>query len=164
MNKIRKLKSKKQCCGSMTFCCGSGYGSRRPKNILIRRIRIRNTAPDTIPWNWSGFQVAKIKYEQNLMEKESWQKMQKIDDEIHLAKEKSKTDAEFYKVKRYPRKVRALVRGTVLSFFQALWILAMLCGSDLFSDIPSVFKIATQTKTFSHKNNEARATKAHKIT
>jgi len=45
-----------------------------------------------------GFQVAKIKYEQNLMEKESWQKMQKIDDEIHLAKEKSKTDAEFYKV------------------------------------------------------------------
>jgi hypothetical protein len=64
--------------------------------------------------------VAKIKYEQNLMEKESWQKMQKIDDEIHLAKEKSKTDAEFYKVKRYPRKVRALVRGTVLSFFQAL--------------------------------------------
>ncbi len=43
-------------------------------------------------------QVAKIKYEQNLMEKESWQKMQKIDDEIHLAKEKTKTDAEFYKV------------------------------------------------------------------
>jgi hypothetical protein len=43
-------------------------------------------------------QVAKIKYEQNLMEKESKQKMEKIDDEIHLAKEKSKTDAEFYKV------------------------------------------------------------------
>jgi hypothetical protein len=44
-------------------------------------------------------QVAKIKYEQNLMEKESKQKMEKIDDEIHLAKEKSKTDAEFYKVR-----------------------------------------------------------------
>ena len=44
------------------------------------------------------WQVANIKYEQNLMEKESWQKMQKIDDEIHLAKEKTKTDAEFYKV------------------------------------------------------------------
>ena len=53
-----------------------------------------------------GFQVAKIKYEQNLMEKESWQKMQKIDDEIHLAKEKSKTDAEFYKVAylQYPER------------------------------------------------------------
>merc|ERR1719347_2376031 len=43
-------------------------------------------------------QVAKIKYEQNLRERESFQKMEKIDDEIHLAKEKSKTDAEFYKV------------------------------------------------------------------
>merc|ERR1719193_608916 len=43
-------------------------------------------------------QVAKIKYEQNLRERESFQKMEKIDDEIHLAKEKSKTDAEFYKI------------------------------------------------------------------
>ena len=42
--------------------------------------------------------MAKIKYEQNLMEKESKQKMETIDDEIHLAKEKSKTDAEFYRV------------------------------------------------------------------
>ena len=32
------------------------------------------------------------------MEKESKQKMETIDDEIHLAKEKSKTDAEFYRV------------------------------------------------------------------
>ncbi|XP_023336995.1 erlin-2-B [Eurytemora carolleeae] len=45
-------------------------------------------------------QVAKIKYEQNLMEKESKQKMETIDDEIHLAKEKSKTDAEFYRIEK----------------------------------------------------------------
>eukprot|EP00088_Acartia_fossae_P018386 TRINITY_DN20624_c0_g1_i10.p1 TRINITY_DN20624_c0_g1~~TRINITY_DN20624_c0_g1_i10.p1 ORF type:complete len:332 (+),score=73.26 TRINITY_DN20624_c0_g1_i10:48-1043(+) len=43
-------------------------------------------------------QVAKIRYEQNLLEKELKQKMEKIDDEIHLAKEKSKTDADYYKI------------------------------------------------------------------
>ncbi len=33
-----------QCCGSMTFWCGSGFGSRRQKHtVRIRRIRIRNT-------------------------------------------------------------------------------------------------------------------------
>merc|ERR1719341_849838 len=36
-------------------------------------------------------QVARIKYEQNLLERESKQKMERIDDEIHLAKEKSRT-------------------------------------------------------------------------
>merc|ERR1719350_1118076 len=44
--------------------------------------------------------VAKIQYEQNILEKESMQKMAKIEDEMHLAKEKSKTDAEFYRIKR----------------------------------------------------------------
>ena len=38
------------------------------------------------------------RYDQNLAERESKQKMEKIDDEIHLAKEKSRTDAEYYKV------------------------------------------------------------------
>merc|ERR1719508_43847 len=45
-------------------------------------------------------QVAKIKYEQNILEKESMQKMETINDEMHLAKEKSKTDAEFYKIQK----------------------------------------------------------------
>merc|ERR1719450_1637154 len=45
-------------------------------------------------------QVAKIRYEQNILEKESMQKMEKINDEVHLAKEKSKADAEFYKVQK----------------------------------------------------------------
>merc|ERR1719361_1089904 len=34
-------------------------------------------------------QVAKIKYEQNILEKESLQKMETINDEVHLAKERS---------------------------------------------------------------------------
>lgn len=44
--------------------------------------------------------VAKIQYERKVLEKESMQKMAKIEDEMHLAKEQSKTDAEFYRVKR----------------------------------------------------------------
>merc|ERR1719430_2676569 len=45
-------------------------------------------------------QVAKIHYERKINEKESLQKMELIDDTIHLAKEKSKTDAEFYKIQK----------------------------------------------------------------
>merc|ERR1719211_327664 len=44
--------------------------------------------------------VGKIQYERKIPEKESLQKMAKIEDEMHLAKEKSKTDAEFYRIKR----------------------------------------------------------------
>merc|ERR1719481_1325382 len=40
-------------------------------------------------------QVSRIRYEQNLLEREPKQKMESIDDQIHLAKEKSRTDAEF---------------------------------------------------------------------
>jgi len=43
-------------------------------------------------------QVARIRYEQNLLQAESKQKMEKIDDEIHLAKERSRTDADYYKI------------------------------------------------------------------
>merc|ERR1719209_1054732 len=45
-------------------------------------------------------QVAKIKYEQNILEKEAMQKMETINDQMHVAKEKSKTDAEFYKIQK----------------------------------------------------------------
>merc|ERR1719278_2414108 len=44
--------------------------------------------------------VGKIQYERKILEKESLQKMAKIEDEMHLAKEKSRTDAEFYRIKR----------------------------------------------------------------
>ena len=41
-----------------------------------------------------------LRYEQNILEKESMATMEKITDSIHLAKEHTKTDAEFYKVIR----------------------------------------------------------------
>ena len=44
--------------------------------------------------------MAKIKYEQNIQEKESMQKMEAINDDIHLTKEKSRADADFYKIER----------------------------------------------------------------
>lgn len=44
--------------------------------------------------------VAKIQYERLIHEKESNQKMSQIDDEIHLAKERSRSDAEYYRVQK----------------------------------------------------------------
>ncbi|XP_018578589.1 erlin-1-like [Anoplophora glabripennis] len=45
-------------------------------------------------------QVAKIQYEQKIMEKESLQRISQIDDEMHLARQRSHADAEFYKLKQ----------------------------------------------------------------
>lgn len=44
-------------------------------------------------------QVAKIQYNQKIMEKESLQQMAGIEDEMHLARQKSRSDAEFYQMK-----------------------------------------------------------------
>lgn len=44
--------------------------------------------------------VAKIQYEQKIMEKESLQRMAQIEDEMHLDRQKSRTDAEFYQSKK----------------------------------------------------------------
>ncbi|XP_017774607.1 PREDICTED: erlin-1-like [Nicrophorus vespilloides] len=45
-------------------------------------------------------QVAKIQYEQKVMEKESLQRIAAIEDDMHLARQKSHSDAEFYKLKQ----------------------------------------------------------------
>ncbi|XP_043276545.1 erlin-2-B-like [Venturia canescens] len=44
-------------------------------------------------------QVAKIHYDQKIMEKESLQRMASIEDAMHLAREKSRSDAHFYQTK-----------------------------------------------------------------
>lgn len=43
-------------------------------------------------------QVAQIHYKQKIMEKESLQRMAQIEDEMHTDRQKSYTDAEFYKL------------------------------------------------------------------
>ncbi|EFA08527.1 erlin-1 [Tribolium castaneum] len=45
-------------------------------------------------------QVAKIQYQQKIMEKESLQRIAQIEDEMHLARQKSHADAEFYRMKQ----------------------------------------------------------------
>lgn len=45
-------------------------------------------------------QVAKIQYQQKIMEKESLQRIAQIEDEMHLARQKSHADAEFYSMKQ----------------------------------------------------------------
>ncbi len=59
-------------------------------------------------------QVAKINFEKKIMEKESVQKMGLIEDEMHLAKEKSKTDAEFYKIAKQAEANRLLLTSEFL--------------------------------------------------
>lgn len=44
--------------------------------------------------------VAKIEWERKVMEKESEQRMSNIEDQTHLAKEKAKADANFYRVQK----------------------------------------------------------------
>ncbi|XP_046410259.1 erlin-1-like isoform X1 [Neodiprion fabricii] len=45
-------------------------------------------------------QVAKIQFDQKIMEKESLQRMASIEDEMHLARQKSRSDADFYQMER----------------------------------------------------------------
>lgn len=44
--------------------------------------------------------VAKIQYEQKIMEKESLQKIELIEDSIHKAKQQTKAEADFYHLKK----------------------------------------------------------------
>lgn len=54
-------------------------------------------------------QVARIQFDQKIMEKESLQRMSEIEDLIHLAKQKSRTDAEFYQVQKQAEANRLLL-------------------------------------------------------
>lgn len=44
--------------------------------------------------------VAKIQFDQKIMEKESLQRMSQIEDEMHVARQKSRSDAEFYQLQK----------------------------------------------------------------
>lgn len=67
-------------------------------------------------------QVAKIQFEQKIMEKESLQRMAQIEDEMHLARQKSMSDAEFYQSKRQAEANNLLLTPEYLELkkFQAL--------------------------------------------
>lgn len=46
-------------------------------------------------------QVSRILMEQKLMEKESVKRQQEIENEMYIAREKSRTDANFYRLVKY---------------------------------------------------------------
>merc|ERR1711874_439942 len=82
--------------------------------------------------------VAKIKYEQNIQEKESMQKMEAINDDIHLAKERSRADAEFYKIERSATANKLLLSKEYLELKK---IEAMSVNNKVYfgPDIPNMF-------------------------
>merc|ERR550519_344220 len=83
-------------------------------------------------------QVAKIKYEQNIQEKESMQKMEAINDDIHLTKEKSRADADFYKIERSATANKLLLSPEYLELKK---IEAMSVNNKVYfgPDIPNMF-------------------------
>jgi len=83
-------------------------------------------------------QVAKIKYEQNILEKESVATMEKITDTIHLAKERTKTDAEFYKIQKQAEANRLLLTP---EFLELKKIEAISSNNKVYfgPDIPNMF-------------------------
>merc|ERR1719219_1314498 len=83
-------------------------------------------------------QVAKIRYEQNIQEKESMQKMEAINDNVHLAKEKSRADAEFYKIERSATANKLLLSP---EYLQLKKIEAMSVNNKVYfgPDIPNMF-------------------------
>merc|ERR1719273_2560565 len=58
--------------------------------------------------------VAKIRYERMIMEKESNQKIAEIEDTIHLARERSKSDAEFYRIQKQAEANKLLLTSEYL--------------------------------------------------
>jgi len=89
-------------------------------------------------------QVAKIHYERKINEKESLKTMEEIDDAIHLAKEKSKTDAEFYKIQKQAEAHHLLLSPQYLELKR---IEAMSTNNKVYfgPDIPNMF-IQSQTE------------------
>merc|ERR1719290_564589 len=83
-------------------------------------------------------EVARIHYERKINEKESLQKMEMIDDSIHLAKEKSRTDAEFYKIQKQAEANNLLLTKEYLELKR---IEAMSSNNKVYfgPDIPNMF-------------------------
>merc|ERR1719414_313546 len=82
--------------------------------------------------------VAKIQYERKILEKESMQKMAKIEDEMHLAKEKSRTDAEYYRIAKQAEANKLLLTP---QFLELRRYEAMSANQKVYfgPDIPSMY-------------------------
>lgn len=83
-------------------------------------------------------QVAKIQYDQKIMEKESLQQMAAIEDTMHLARQKSRSDAEYYQMKMQAEANRLLLSKDFLELkkYEALARNAKIYYGQ---DIPKMF-------------------------
>ncbi|XP_015126888.1 erlin-1 [Diachasma alloeum] len=83
-------------------------------------------------------QVAQIQYNQKIMEKESLQRMAAIEDEMHLARQKSRSDADHYQMKRQAEANRLLLSKEFLELkkYEGLSKIAKIYYGQ---DIPKMF-------------------------
>lgn len=83
-------------------------------------------------------EVAKIQYNQKIMEKESLQRMAAIEDEMHLARQKSHSDADYYQMKMQAEVNRLLLTKEFLELkkYEALTHNAKIYFGE---DIPKMF-------------------------
>lgn len=90
-------------------------------------------------------QVAKIQYEQKIMEKESFKKMEHIEDSIHMAKEKTKADSLYYHAEREAMANKLLLTKDYLELKKYEYVSAnnkMYFGTD----IPKMFVTGEDAK------------------
>lgn len=82
--------------------------------------------------------VAKIQWEQKVMEKESEKRMSEIEDSTHLAREKAKSDANFYKAQKESEANKLKLTP---EYLEMLKYQAILSNTKIYfgNQIPSVF-------------------------
>lgn len=87
-------------------------------------------------------QVAKIQYEQKIMEKESLQKIELIEDSIHKAKQQTKAEADYYHLQKQAEANKLLLTKEYLELkkYEALGLNNKIYFGN---DIPSMFLQAT---------------------
>ncbi|XP_045774912.1 erlin-2-like [Maniola jurtina] len=92
--------------------------------------------------------VAKIHFEQKIMEKESMQKMELIQDSIHKAKHQTKSEAEFYHLKKQAEANKLLLTREYLELkkYEALALNNKIYFGN---DIPNMFLQANVGETVS---------------
>lgn len=97
-------------------------------------------------------QVSKIQWEQKITEKESQKKISEIEDATHVAKEKAKADAEFYRAKKESEANAAKLTDKYLEMlrYQALTTNTKIYFGNsipqMFTDPTGVVKITSQEK------------------
>lgn len=75
-------------------------------------------------------EVARIQYDQKVMEKESVKKMSQIEDEAHLARMRAHADADYYSAQRLSEANKVCSCTGVLWFACREALLCLLCCSS----------------------------------